>query len=219
MKIVIPGDDPPQIQGSPHLARLAPFGEVVLYTDRPATDADKLRRAADAVVLLNSRGIVKWPGHLLRQLPRLKMVAVCGIGTDAIDLDAARALGLVVCNIGDRTAPIVAEHALALMFAAARRAWFHTNELKQGRWSAVYNVYLRGKTLGLVDDPAGGGEHQGQGVLGDDGGGAAGDVADDDALLTGRPQVDGVGADAADGDHPQPVGAPQERSGPLDGAA
>jgi D-3-phosphoglycerate dehydrogenase len=78
------------------------------------------------------------------------MVAVCGIGTDAIDLDAARALGLVVCNIGDRTAPIVAEHALALMFAAARRAWFHTNELKQGRWSAVYNVYLRGKTLGLV---------------------------------------------------------------------
>ena len=150
MKIVIPGDDPPQIQGSPHLARLAPFGEVVLYTDRPATDADKLHRAADAVVLLNSRGIVKWPGHLLRLLPRLKMVAVCGIGTDAIDLDAARALGLVVCNIGDRTAPIVAEHALALMFAAARRAWFHTNELKQGRWPAVYNIYLRGKTLGLV---------------------------------------------------------------------
>ena len=150
MKIVIPGDDPPQIQGSPHLARLAPFGEVVLYTDRPATDADKLRRAADAVVLLNSRGIVKWPGHLLRQLPRLKMVAVCGIGTDAIDLEAARQQGIVVCNIPGRTAPIVAEHALALMFAAARRAWFHTNELKQGRWPAVYNIYLRGKTLGLV---------------------------------------------------------------------
>ena len=148
--IVIPGDDPPQIQGSPHLEQLKPYGEVVLYTDRPASAAEKLRRARDAVCLLNSRGLVKWPGELLRQLPRLRMVAVCGIGTDAIDLDACRERGIVVCNVGGVTAPVVAEHALALMFAVARRAWYQTNELKQGRWSSLYNVYLRGKTLGLV---------------------------------------------------------------------
>jgi phosphoglycerate dehydrogenase-like enzyme len=150
MKIVIPGDDPPQIQGSPHLDRLRARAEVALYLDRPVTDEEKLTRARDADVLLNSRGIVKWPGHLLRQMPRLKMIAVCGIGTDAIDLDAARDLGIVVSNIGGRTAPVVAEHALALMFAVARRTWYQTNELKQGRWSQVHNVYLRGKTLGLV---------------------------------------------------------------------
>jgi D-3-phosphoglycerate dehydrogenase len=148
--IVIPGDDPPQIQGSPHLERLRPYGEVVLYTDRPATDAEKLRRASDAVCLLNSRGLVKWPGDLLRQLPRVRMVAVCGIGTDAIDLDTCRERGIVVCNVGGVTAPVVAEHALALMFAVARRAWYQTNELKHGRWSGLYNVYLRGKTLGLI---------------------------------------------------------------------
>src|SRR5262245_31994265 len=105
--IVIPGDDPPQVQGSPHLDRLRAAGEVVLYTERPATLEEKVRRARDATVLLNSRGAVKWPGEALRQLPHLKMVSVCGIGTDAIDLDAARELGLVVCNIGDITAPIV----------------------------------------------------------------------------------------------------------------
>src|SRR5688500_6275595 len=114
-RIVIPGDDPPQIQGSPHLERLRAYGEVVLHTDRPAGDAEKLRRARDATVLLNSRGAVRWPGHLLCQLPRLRMVAVCGIGTDAVDLDAARERGVVVCNVGGRTAPVVAEHALALM--------------------------------------------------------------------------------------------------------
>ena len=32
----------------------------------------------------------------------------------------------------------------------AKRAWFQTNELKSGRWTARDNVYLRGKTLGLV---------------------------------------------------------------------
>jgi D-3-phosphoglycerate dehydrogenase len=44
----------------------------------------------------------------------------------------------------------VAEHALGLMLALAKRAWFQTNELKSGRWTARDNVYLRGKTLGLV---------------------------------------------------------------------
>jgi phosphoglycerate dehydrogenase-like enzyme len=148
--IVIPGDHPPQLQGSAHLERLNPFGRVILHTDRPATMEEQVRRALDAVCLINSRGAVKWPGAALRQLPRLKMITVCGIGTDAIDLAAARDLGIVVCNLPGQTAPIVAEHALALMLAVARRAWFQTNELKSGRWTSRDNVYLRGKTLGLV---------------------------------------------------------------------
>jgi D-3-phosphoglycerate dehydrogenase len=148
--IVIPGDQPPQLQGSPHLDRLRAYGEVVLYTDRPASAEEKVRRARDAVCLINSRGAVRWPADVLGQLPRLRTITVCGIGTDAIDLDAARRQGIVVCNIPGRTAPIVAEHALALMLATARSAWFLTNELKNGRWTRRDLVFLRGKTLGLV---------------------------------------------------------------------
>jgi D-3-phosphoglycerate dehydrogenase len=148
--IVIPGDDPPQLQGSPHLERLKSHGEVVLHADRPPTVEDQVRRAGDAVCLINSRGALKWPGDVLRRLSRLKMITACGIGTDAIDLTAARELGIVVCNLPGQTAPIVAEHALGLMLAVAKRAWFQTNELKAGRWTSRDNVYLRGKTLGLV---------------------------------------------------------------------
>src|SRR5437660_11822741 len=103
MKIVIPGDDPLQIQGSPHLDRLRAVAEVVLYTDRPSTPEEQLRRLAGADVLLNSRSQVKWPALLLRQLPDLKMIAVCGIGTDAVDVATAKESGLVVCNLGDVT--------------------------------------------------------------------------------------------------------------------
>ncbi len=148
--IVIPGDDPPQLQGSPHLERLRAHGKVVLHTDRPDTAEEKIRRARGATCLINSRSSLKWPGDVLRQLPDLRMIAVCGIGTDAIDLEAARARGIVVSNIPDRTAPIVAEHALALMLAAARRAWFQTDAIKRGRWIGMDMVYLRGKTLGLL---------------------------------------------------------------------
>lgn len=150
IRIVIPGDDPPQLQDTPQLARLAAYGEVALWRDRPASDEEKIGRARGAVCLINSRSAVKWPGAVLRQLPELKMITVCGIGTDSIDLAAAQELGIVVCNIPGQTAPIVAEHALALMFAVARQAWFQTDLVKRGGWKTGFNLYLRGKTLGVV---------------------------------------------------------------------
>ena len=148
--VVAPGDDPPQIQGSPQLERLKAYGEVRVYTDRPRTLEERIARAKDAVCLMNTRSAVKWPAEALRALPRLRMATVCGIGTDAFDLAVARELGITVCNIPGKTAPIVAEHAFGLMLAIAKRAHFQTAELKAGRWTGGDNVYLRGKVLGIV---------------------------------------------------------------------
>jgi len=148
--IVAPGDDPEQIQNSPHLERLKPYGDVVVHRNRPATREEKLERMKDAVCLMNTRGVIKWPAEDLRALPKLKMATVCGIGTDSFDLKAARELGIVICNIPGRTAPVVAEHAFGLMMAAAKRAFFQTAELKAGRWTRMDNVYLSGKTLGII---------------------------------------------------------------------
>src|SRR5207249_3130114 len=107
-----------------------------------ANDDEKLRRAHDAVCLINSRSAVKWPGPLLRRLPSLRMITVCGIGTDSIDTAAAKELGIIVCNVPGLTAPIVAEHALALMLATARRVCFQTQQLRKGIWTTPDNLYL-----------------------------------------------------------------------------
>ncbi len=150
IRIAIPGDDPPQLQGSPHLDRLRARGEVVMHANRPGDDDEKLRRVAGATCLVNSRSAVKWPGPLLRQLPSLRMITVCGIGTDSIDTATAKELGIVVCNVPGLTAPIVAEHALALMLATARRVCFQTQQLRKGIWKTPDNLYLRGRTLGIL---------------------------------------------------------------------
>ncbi|MCI0684053.1 MAG: hydroxyacid dehydrogenase [Gemmataceae bacterium] len=150
IRIAIPGDEPPQLQDSAHLRRLESYGAVTLYRDRPAADEEKVRRVQGAVCMINSRGAVKWPGAVLRELPELRMISVCGIGADAIDLAAAKDLGIIVCNIPGQTAPIVAEHALALMLGAARQAWFQTDLVKRGGWKTGFNLYLRGKTLGVI---------------------------------------------------------------------
>ena len=150
LKIVAPGDDPPQIQGSPHLDRLASYGDVAVFTDRPASMDEQLARVEGAGVIMNTRGAVKWYRDALEQLPDLRLIATCSIGTDMVDLEAARERGVTVCNQPGKIAPYVAEHIIGLMFAAAKRAAFQTAELKAGRWGLLKNIYLRGKTLGVI---------------------------------------------------------------------
>jgi phosphoglycerate dehydrogenase-like enzyme len=156
--IVIPADQPLQIGDSPRLAELRGVAEIRLFRDRPADEEALLRRVADAEVMINSRGHIKWPGRLLEQLPKLRMISTCSIGTDSIDLPAARRLGIVVSNIPGKTRTVVAEHAVALMFGTARRLAWQTAALRAGHWKPQDTVFLAGKTLGIVGTGAIGAE-------------------------------------------------------------
>lgn len=150
LTVVIPADDPPLVGRSLHLEQLREFADVRLYSDRPGSDAEMFQRLEQADVLLNSRSAVKITGDLLRRLPRLKMIAVCGIGYDAIDMTAAKERGIVVSNVPGRTATVVAEHAFALMLAVSRRMAFMVQELQRGTWSSELGVTLVGRTVGVV---------------------------------------------------------------------
>ena len=150
LKFVVPGDNPPQIQGSPHLDRLEPYGDLDLYLERPKDMAEQLKRVEGAHVILNTRGAVKWFAPALQALPDLRLIATCSIGVDSYDIEAARACGVAIANQPGRTAPVVAEHIIGLMFAAAKRVAFQTSELKAGRWTLKQNLMLSGKTLGII---------------------------------------------------------------------
>lgn len=148
--VVIPGDEPRLVSQSPKLAGLYEIADVQLHLDRPQTDDEKVRRLQDADILLNSRGALKWPAEVLKQLPKLRMIAVCGIGYDSIDLRQATEQGVVVCNIPGRTATVVAEHAIGLMLAVSRRMSWMTAELRAGRWRGDLGISLTGKQLGVI---------------------------------------------------------------------
>lgn len=150
VQIVVPGDEPVQIAGSPHLERLANYGDVTLYDTRPATSEEKVERVKDADVIMNTRGAVAWGEQEFSQLPKLKMITTCSIGTDMFDLEAAKKRGIAICNQPGRTASVVAEHMFGLMFAVAKRAAYLTLEMKKGNWPRRDNVMLQGKTLGVI---------------------------------------------------------------------
>lgn len=148
--VVVPSDDPAQCQGSAWIDKLRASAEVRLFTDRVPNVEEQVRRAHGAVAIINSRSYVKWPEAVLTRLPDLKFITVCGIGTDAVDLDAARKRGIVVSNLPGRTAPVVAEHAFGLMCAVAKRATWSTDQLRRGNWAKKDMLLLQGKTIGIV---------------------------------------------------------------------
>lgn len=113
-------------------------------------------RLADAdIVLINK---VKLDADTLRQLPQLKLIALAATGSDNLDLEACRRLGIAVCNIRDYSKNSVPEHALALMMALNRNLHAYRASVVAGRWQQsgqfCYFDYpvrdLAGQTLGLI---------------------------------------------------------------------
>ena len=73
----------------------------------------------DADVLLHVLERVTAP--VIAQAPHLKLIQKLGVGVDTIDLDAARARGIAVCNMPGANTRAVAELTLLLMLATLRR--------------------------------------------------------------------------------------------------
>jgi lactate dehydrogenase-like 2-hydroxyacid dehydrogenase len=86
---------------------------------------------------------------------RVKVIANYGAGFEHIDLDAARAAGIVVTNTPDVLTEATAELAILLMLMAARRAGEGERELRAGGWTGWRPMHsigrtIVGKRLGLV---------------------------------------------------------------------
>ena len=73
----------------------------------------------------------------LRGYPRLRVVAEFGTGYDAIDLDAARRLGIAVTNVAGYCTEEVADHTLALALVVARRIEPLSRQARAGSWASV----------------------------------------------------------------------------------
>ena len=93
---------------------------------------------------------------LIAAAPRLRLIQKIGVGVNTIDLDAARARGIPVCNLPGSNARAVAEMTLALMFACLRKLPAFDTALRAGRgWSLPAEMQdgigeLGGRTVGLI---------------------------------------------------------------------
>jgi D-3-phosphoglycerate dehydrogenase len=129
VKVVIP-DNPDFRPFDYERERLGALGVQVAFCGVP--EGEIARAAADAEVLFDTSHPLS--RATLERLPRLRLIAFYGIGTDFIDVPAATELGIVVTNAPLYGTNEVADHAVTLLLACSRRLRRADQVVRRGDW-------------------------------------------------------------------------------------
>ncbi|OUM25229.1 glycerate dehydrogenase [Pseudomonas sp. 1239] len=130
------------------------FDELQLHpATAPHEVAERLQGASVAIT-----NKVHLDAAALAACPDLRLILVSATGTNNVDLQAARAQGIVVSNCQGYGTPSVAQHTLALLLALATRLPDYQQAVADGKWAQARQfclldfpiVELEGKTLGLL---------------------------------------------------------------------
>ncbi len=80
----------------------------------------------------------------------VRMISVCGVGLDGIDLDYARSMGISIANTPHAPTASVAELTLGLMLDLSRKITYTDKSIRKGEFERPMGNLLRGKTIGII---------------------------------------------------------------------
>lgn len=125
-------------------ARLSEGSSIRIWDrSRPLTSA-----VEDIDVLLPSNGHIS--ADVIAAAPRLRLIQQPAAGTEGIAVEAARTRGIPVCNAPGTNHVSVAEHALFLLLALARRAPAAARAFAAREVGVPLGIELCGRTLGII---------------------------------------------------------------------
>jgi glycerate dehydrogenase len=95
---------------------------------------------------------------VLKNAPRLRCICIAATGSDNVDVAAANALGITVCNVRAYSTASVIQQTIGLLIALASKIVDYDNRIKQGAWvnAKLYclqdykTMELSGKMMGIV---------------------------------------------------------------------
>lgn len=131
---------------------LLPLGhEIVAWKERKsASELTTLVADADAVITQ----FAPVNAEVIASMQRAKVIVRYGIGVDSVDLDAATARGIPVCNVPDYCIDEVADQTLAFLLAATRQVVPNAVRNREGQWGLATPLdqmrALRDMTVGVV---------------------------------------------------------------------
>jgi D-3-phosphoglycerate dehydrogenase len=150
VRVAVPDDSPPVLASSAAWAALEAGAQLDYHDTLPGSEDELIRRIGTAPVVLNIRSSARFTARVFESCPKLRLLSVWGTGTDHVDLAAAARAGVSVTNTPGVSAVSIAEHALALLFAVARRIPHMDATTRAGNWERGRSIELRGKTCGVI---------------------------------------------------------------------
>ncbi|WP_431303246.1 2-hydroxyacid dehydrogenase [Sediminicoccus sp. BL-A-41-H5] len=133
------------------LARIAEGGFAPHVALGPEARAKAIAEMPDLRCVLTN-GATGFTAAEMDALPRLEIICAIAVGTETIDVAAARARGIVVTHGPGTNAPSVADHAMALMLALLRDIPRLDAAVKAGEWMGVRwpRPMVSGRRLGIL---------------------------------------------------------------------
>jgi formate dehydrogenase len=129
--------------------------ELVVTSDKDGPDSEFERELADAEIVISQPF---WPAYLTKEriakAPKLKLALTAGIGSDHVDLDAAKERGITVAEVTFSNSISVAEHAVMQILALVRNFVPSHRWAAEGGWNiadCVERAYdLEGMDVGVI---------------------------------------------------------------------
>jgi len=115
---------------------------------RPLLAEELIERVADCDGCI--AGLDYFTAEVFAACDKLRIVSRYGSGVDRVDLKAAAEAGVTVTNTPVANSDSVADLAIGLMLAVARKIPAADRSVRDGKWENMYGVSLSGKTVGLV---------------------------------------------------------------------
>jgi D-3-phosphoglycerate dehydrogenase len=123
--------------------------EIAINMDGPVAEKDIPAKVAGYDTVIDDSSY--FSAATLEKCKGLKHIVFLGTGAASfIDVAAAQKLGIKVSTIAGYGDTTVAEHAIGLVFAAARHIATMHGMMRSGGWRPMQGMELRGKTLGIV---------------------------------------------------------------------
>ena len=131
---------------------LRPLGHEIAALKERKSAAELTTLVADADAVITQFAPVD--AHVIGGMQRAKVIVRYGIGVDNVDLEAARARGIPVCNVPDYCIDEVADHTLAFILGTTRQVVPNTLHVRDGKWGLATPLdqlrTLRDQTVGIV---------------------------------------------------------------------
>ncbi|GGE31724.1 2-hydroxyacid dehydrogenase [Agaricicola taiwanensis] len=129
--------------------RLGPSVEIRAFRDPLKSEADLLEHLIDFDVIVLMRERTPFGRSVIESLPRLRLLVTTGMRNQSIDVEAAKAAGIVVSGT-DSVGQSTVELTWALIMALVRNIPQELESFRGGGWQVGLGELLQGKTLGIL---------------------------------------------------------------------
>lgn len=135
---------------------LRALGDLTVYDRTPADRKTILERIGDAELVFTNKTPLS--AAIFEHCPNLKFVGILATGYNIVDIDAAKAHGVIVSNVPGYSTDAVTQLTLALLLEICNHVGHHSQKVHAGEWSVCADfcfwdfplMELAHKTIGII---------------------------------------------------------------------